>query len=976
MLLNQLKNIFKILRERMENPLKLRIVAAAVFFIALFSVLVSKLYTLQVINGESYSEQFIERIERSVKLAGSRGNIYDVDGNILAYNRLSYNVTIVDDGSYSNYNDRNNMLYKLATILEKHDVSVDSNFEISLGSDDVFAFSSGSAAARRRFLANLYGVSTDKLDEHQKDGSIKYRSDISAEEAVRIKAHDYAFDAIKDADGQPVIPSDKTLLDMITILYALRQTAFQRYETTTIAQDIDESCLAELVENQGDLKGVDVEETYIRRYNNAKYFSHIIGYTGSIQDETRLKELQKTNPDYLITDKVGATGIEKTMEQVLQGKKGEKRMYVDSYGQVIETISETEPAAGHDLYLTINQNLQIGVYYLLEQQLAGIVASKIVNIPAAEMSTPADSSDVMIPADDAYFQFINNNILDTSRFFDESVRGYAEAQMATAFNNHKKEVIERISSELRDESDHPLSELSDEYVAYMAYILEYLSKSEVGIVDQSAIDVYGESFLSWKNDSISLKDYLYAGISEGWVNAGKLQAESNESYRNADYIFEEIAKLIVNDLQDDAGFDKLIYKYMLIAKNGVTGRLLCMALYEQGVLDYDDASYQALMNGGEDNAFAFLISKIRSIEITPAQLALDPCMGSVVITDVKTGDVKALVSYPGYDNNKINDNSYFAECLNNQSLPLINSATQTNKAPGSTLKPLTAAAVLEENKIGIDELVDCTGVYTEVTPNIKCWKGRPGHSTLTVKGAIENSCNFCFADYGHRLATTTDPETGEEIYSTTTGIETLQKYLRMFGFDRKSGIQIDEKDPKMSDSDPERSAFGQGTNSYNNVQLARYTTALANNGKLYNLTLLKEETDSDGNFIQDFPAELIDTIELKQSTWDTVHDGLRAVITTGVASKVFQNYDTVEIAGKTGTAEEVKTRGNHGLFVSYAPYNDPDIAVTVQIPFSYSSGNSARLARRVYDYYYGAIDLPSIISSDASNIGIINVSDG
>ena len=258
---------------------------------------------------------------------------------------------------------------------------------------------------------------------------------------------------------------------------------------------------------------------------------------------------------------------------------------------------------------------------------------------------------------------------------------------------------------------------------------------------------------------------------------------------------------------------------------------------------------------------------------------------------------------------------------------------------------------MEENKIGLDELVDCTGVYTEVTPNIKCWKGRPGHSTLTVKGAIENSCNFCFADYGHRLATTSDPETGEEIYSTTTGIETLQKYLRMFGFDRKSGIQIDEKEPKMSDSDPERSAFGQGTNSYNNVQLARYTTALANNGKLFNLTLLKKETDSDGNFIQDFPAELIDTIELKQSTWDTVHDGLRAVITTGVASKVFQNYDTVEIAGKTGTAEEVKTRGNHGLFISYAPYNDPDIAVTVQIPFSYSSGNSARLARRVYDYY-------------------------
>ena len=91
---------------------------------------------------------------------------------------------------------------------------------------------------------------------------------------------------------------------------------------------------------------------------------------------------------------------------------------------------------------------------------------------------------------------------------------------------------------------------------------------------------------------------------------------------------------------------------------------------------------------------------------------------------------------------------------------------------------------------------------------------------------------------------------------------------------------------------------------------------------------------------------------------------------------VFNGFDTVEVAGKTGTAEEVKTRGNHGLFISYAPYSNPDIAVTVQIPFSYSSGNSARLARRIYDYYYGVTDLPSIINSDASNIGIINVSDG
>ncbi|MBQ8932996.1 MAG: penicillin-binding protein [Lachnospiraceae bacterium] len=976
MLREKLKNLIEGLRERLERPLQLRIFISGFLFLALFTILINNLYHLQLIEGESFSNEFIEKIERSVKLPGTRGNIYDVDGNILAYNRLSYNVIIADNGSYPNYNDRNNMLYRLAGILEKHGVSVVSRFEVDMDENGGFYYTRSSDAARRRFIANVYGVSTAQLDTVQEDGTIKYRSNITAEEAVRLKASDYAFDSIKDENGAPVIPNDKMLLDMVKILYALRQTAFQRYETTTIAEDIDEYCMSEILENQGELKGVDVEETYIRRYNNAKYFSHIIGYTGSIQDETQLKELQKTNPDYVISDKVGATGIEKSMEQVLQGKKGERHMYVDSYGQILDVISETAPSAGHDLYLTINQNLQIGVYHLIEQRLAGIIASKIVNVPASEIETPANASDVVIPVDDAYFQFINNNILDTAHFFDTENRGAAEAQIASAFEAHKKEVIERISYELTSGNDVPLNALTNEYIAYMVYILDHLSRSSVGIVNSSAIDTYGDSYLSWKNDTISLKDYIYSGISEGWVNVSMLPTDNAAPYYNADYIFDSIAKLIIEDLNDDPDFDKLIYKYMLIEKNGISGRLLCMALYEQGVIEYDEEGYRALAAGDDEYAFSFLISKIRKIEITPAQLALDPCMGSVVITDVKTGDVKALVSYPGYDNNKINDNAYFNECLNNLSLPLINSATQTNKAPGSTLKPLSAIAVLEEGKIGISETVDCTGVYEEVTPNIKCWKGRPGHSNLTVAGAIENSCNYCFAEYGHRLSTTHDPVSGEEIYSTTSGLEKLQKYLSMFGFDRKSGIQIDEKDPKMSDSDPERSAFGQGTNAYNNVQLARYTTALANNGKLFNLTLLKRETDSDGILIQEFPAEQIDTIELKQSTWDVVHTGLRSVITTGVAAGVFQGYTTVEIAGKTGTAEEVKTRGNHGQFISYAPYQDPEIAVSVVIPFSYSSGNAANLARKVYDYYYGEIDLPSIINDDATDIKIFNVSDG
>lgn len=973
---DKLVNIFEFLKERLEHPIRVRIIFVAVLFAVLFGIILNRLYVLQVVNGGEYSAEFIDKIERTVKIKGTRGNIYDVNGNLLAYNRLSYNVVIADDGSYSDYNDRNLMLYKLAGILEKHNAAISSKFEMDMNDSGELYFTFTGNAAKRRFLANVYNCKTSDLDKKNKDGEIKYPSDVSARDIFNKKISDYAFNSIKAADGTPVLPSDITLLDMIKILYTMRQTAFQRYETSTISTDIGEECMAELLENQGDLKGMNVEESYIRRYNNAKYFSHIIGYTGAIQDDTTLKELQKTNPDYDITDLVGATGIEKTMEQELRGIKGERQIYVDSYGQVLQTISETQPSAGNDIYLSIDQNLQIGVYHLLEQQLAGIIANKIVNIPAADIKTAARASDIVISVDTAFYQFINNNILDTASFFDTESRGAAEAQIAAAFTRHKKEVLAELEKQLQSQNAAPLSELSKEYVAYMAYIFESLSQADTNIVDTSRIDNYSESYLAWKNDSISLRSYLYSGISEGWVNINVLGEMNGAQYQDADVIYGNICDYILKQLRDDSDFDKLIYKYMLFDKNGLSGRLLCMALYEQGVLEFNEERYNALSAGDEDYAYSFLIDRIKAIEITPAQMALDPCMGSVVITDVNTGDVKALVSYPGYDNNRINDVNYFSDCLNDLSLPLINSATQTNKAPGSTLKPLTAIAVLEEKAIGLTDTVNCTGKYTEVTPNINCWIGAPGHHELTVSGAIENSCNFSFADYGHRLSMITDEATGEQVYSPSTGIEKIQKYESLFGLDRLSGIQIDEKEPHMSDSDPERSAFGQGTNSFNNVQLARYTTALANNGKLFNLTLLKKETDCNGNLIQEFPAEVIDNIELSQSTWDAVHEGTRSVITTGVAKGVFQDWDTVQIAGKTGTAEEVKTRGNHGEFISYAPYDDPEVAVTVVMPFSYSSGNSARLARRVYDYYYGAVDLPSIINDDARSIQITNVVDG
>ena len=159
----------------------------------------------------------------------------------------------------------------------------------------------------------------------------------------------------------------------------------------------------------------------------------------------------------------------------------------------------------------------------------------------------------------------------------------------------------------------------------------------------------------------------------------------------------------MDDLQNDAAFTKKIFRY-LVNNGTVSGKELCLALYDQNILAYDENEVRMLEAGGDEYAFQFIRNKISDIEITPAQLALDPCSASAVITDVNTGEVRALVTYPSYDNNKFSgtvDAEYYNKLNNDQSLPLFNNATQAQKAPGSTFKPIIAVAALEEGVIGL-----------------------------------------------------------------------------------------------------------------------------------------------------------------------------------------------------------------------------------------------------------------------------------
>ena len=180
---------------------------------------------------------------------------------------------------------------------------------------------------------------------------------------------------------------------------------------------------------------------------------------------------------------------------------------------------------------------------------------------------------------------------------------------------------------------------------------------------------------------------------------------------------------------------------------------ICQLLYDQEILTKKDDIYRAWKEG-KMSAYAFIRAKIESLEITPADLALDPCSGSAVVTDTDTGEVLACVSYPGYDNNRLAnemDRDYYASLSQNKSLPLYNRATQQLSAPGSTFKPVTVIAGLEEGVIEPDTAVVCDGIFDKVSPSLRCWN-HAGHGKVSSASlALRHSCNDYLCEISYRL---------------------------------------------------------------------------------------------------------------------------------------------------------------------------------------------------------------------------------
>lgn len=371
-------------------------------------------------------------------------------------------------------------------------------------------------------------------------------------------------------------------------------------------------------------------------------------------------------------------------------------------------------------------------------------------------------------------------------------------------------------------------------------------------------------------------------------------------------------------------------------------------MYEQGILSYDEEQV-AKLSSGSVSAYEFIRSQIRNLKITPAMLALEPCSGSIIITDPKTGNVKACVSYPGYNTNKYAnkiDTDYYFQLYEDKSYPTLYRAVQQRTAPGSTYKPLAAIAGLTEGYISIGERIH-DGVVFEKDPGVgrpKCWSSS-SHGNINVSQAIEHSCNYFFYEMGYRMS--------NNATNHNKGLKVLEKYAKMFGFDTTSGLSDGEYEPIISSIDAVRSTIGQGDNSYTPSQISRYLTTLVNQRNCYDLNLVNKVKNLKGKTVLKNKAKVHNKINISSATWDAIYKGMYGVV-NGSHSSIDQFFKdlNIQVAGKTGTAQESKSKPNHALFISFAPYSSPKICTTVVIPHGYASSNAAEVASRVYKYYF------------------------
>ena len=318
--------------------------------------------------------------------------------------------------------------------------------------------------------------------------------------------------------------------------------------------------------------------------------------------------------------------------------------------------------------------------------------------------------------------------------------------------------------------------------------------------------------------------------------------------------------------------------------------------------------------------------------------------GAVVVEDCNNGEVLAAASYPSYNLEEYYN--HYSELLARDNTPLYNRFAMGTYAPGSTFKPMMAAAALEEGVVTEDTVFNCDGVYHYIDMEFGCLDSHGGEN---VRTALRDSCNIYFYNCANQL-----------------GISKMNMYGAMFGLGEKTGVEIPEASGLLAGpeyrkklnmtwrpGDTIQAAIGQSDNLFTPLQLANYCATVANGGTRYQLHFVKSHISNATGVVSETGSNVVKTVSVSENNMRIVREGMRLVATDGGPSKVFSTLD-VNVASKTGTSQVVVNgiKHNNGFIITFAPYENPEISVASAIELAGSGSSTAEITTSVIDYYY------------------------
>lgn len=479
-------------------------------------------------------------------------------------------------------------------------------------------------------------------------------------------------------------------------------------------------------------------------------------------------------------------------------------------------------------------------------------------------------------------------------------------------------------------------------------------------VSVSAVAKIKEQQTRFKGISITndyMREYQKPGLATHILGrTGKISAEEYAELSKQGYG--------MNDTLGKQGIEKWGEKF-LRGQDGTSGSIKRLSGKEVSVVEdiepvpgnsitlTVDSNLQAVA----EESLARNINLIQSNGGVKEKDGYDCNAGAAVVIDIKTGDALALASYPSYDMSRFNED--YQSLLENDAKPMWNRSVSGLYSPGSTFKPLAAIAGIESGNVTIDEIIEDLGIYKfyeDYQPTCWIWtesKMTQTHGPLNVSGAIENSCNYFFYEIGRRM-----------------GIDVLSEYANKFGLGKSTGIELDEESsgsmatPEYKKSiiknitsqdwyggDTLQAAIGQSYSLFTPVQLANYAATIANGGTNYKVNLVKSIRSSvDGSLVKETIPEARERVELDSDVLQAVKNGMRRVVDEGSAASVFTDY-AISVGGKTGTAQ-VGDGSNNAVFIAYAPFDDPQIAVSVVLEHGVRGTNAANVAKDIFDSYF------------------------